>query len=159
MRAQHRGSCEDAVLAQFLYWKVKVLSRALSLCPTLCNPKHCSLPGFSVHGISQARILEWIAIPFSRGSCQPRDQTQVSCIPRNFFTIWVTRSHITFEQLSLHSLFQLSWPAFHFSWPSLDNYINCFWNIFWFPQILPILWLPLKYYFLQKACPDLPRLD
>ena len=49
------------------------------LCPTLCDPMDCSPPGSSVHGILQARILEWVAIPFSRGSSQPRDQTQVSC--------------------------------------------------------------------------------
>ena len=49
-------------------------------CPTLCNPMDCTLPGFFVHGILQARILEWVAIPFSRGSSQPKDQTQISCI-------------------------------------------------------------------------------
>ena len=48
-------------------------------CPTACDPINCSPPGSSVHGISQARILEWIAIPFPRGSFLPRDQTQVSC--------------------------------------------------------------------------------
>ena len=41
-------------------------------CPTLCDPMNCSLPSSSVHGILQARILEWIAIPFSRGTSQPR---------------------------------------------------------------------------------------
>ena len=46
-------------------------------CPILCNPMDCSPPGSSVHGISQARILEWIAISFSKGSSQPRDQTLV----------------------------------------------------------------------------------
>ena len=46
-------------------------------CSTLYNPMDCGPPGFSVHGILQARILEWIAIPFSRGSSQPRDQTLV----------------------------------------------------------------------------------
>ena len=59
-------------------------------CPTLCDPKSCSLPGFSVHGILQARILEWVAIAFSRGSSQPWDQTQVSCIAGRFFTVWAT---------------------------------------------------------------------
>ena len=49
-------------------------------CPTLYDPVYCSLPGFSVHKIVQARILEWDAIPFSRGSSQPRDQTQVSTL-------------------------------------------------------------------------------
>ena len=51
----------------------------------------CSLPGSSVHGISQARVLEWVAIPFCRGSSRPRDQTQFSCIKGKFFTIWATR--------------------------------------------------------------------
>ena len=51
-------------------------------CPTLCDPMDCSLPGSSVHGILQARILEWFAISSSRGSSQLRDQTQVFCIGR-----------------------------------------------------------------------------
>ena len=55
------------------------------------TPMDCSPPGSSVHGILQARIQEWVAIPFSRGSSQPRDQTWVSCIAGKFFTIWVTR--------------------------------------------------------------------
>ena len=54
---------------------------------TLCDPIDCSLPGSSAHGISQARILEWVAIPFSRESSQARDETQVSCIASSFFTI------------------------------------------------------------------------
>ena len=51
-------------------------------CPTLCDPMNCSPPGSSVHGILQARILEWVAISFSRGSSQPRDWTHVSCTGR-----------------------------------------------------------------------------
>ena len=57
------------------------------LCLTLCNPMDCSLPGFSVHGIFQARILEWVAMPSSRGSSQSRNQTQVSHVAGRFFTI------------------------------------------------------------------------
>ena len=57
------------------------------LCPTLCDPMDCSPPGSSVHGLLQARILEWLAITFSRRSSQPRDQTQVSCIAGGFFTV------------------------------------------------------------------------
>ena len=60
---------------------------AAQLCQTPCNPMDYNPPGFSVHGILQARILEWEAIPFSRGSSQPRDRTWVSC---SFFTIWDT---------------------------------------------------------------------
>ena len=48
----------------------------------LCDPRDCSLPGFSVHGISQARILEWVDISFSKGASRPRDQTHISCIGR-----------------------------------------------------------------------------
>ena len=66
-------------------------SEVAQLCPTLCDPMDCSLPGTSVHGIFQARILEWVAISFSRGSSQPMDQTQVSCIVGRHFTIWATR--------------------------------------------------------------------
>ena len=53
-----------------------------------CDPMDCRLPGSTVHGILQARILEWIAIPFSRGSSQVMNQTQVSHIAGRFFTNW-----------------------------------------------------------------------
>ena len=71
------------------HWKVKV--KVAQLCPTLCDPMDCSHPGFSVYGILQARILEWVAVPFSRGSALPRDWTGVSCIAGRFFTSWATR--------------------------------------------------------------------
>ena len=57
-------------------------------CPTLCNPMDCSLPGSSIHGIFQARVLEWAAISFSRGSSRPRDR---SCIADRRFTVWAMR--------------------------------------------------------------------
>ena len=66
--------------------KMKVL--VAQSCPTLCDPMNCSPPAFSVHEILQARILEWVAIPFSRGSYWPRDQTWVSCTAGKFLTIW-----------------------------------------------------------------------
>ena len=56
-----------------------------------CNPMDCSLPGSSVHGISQARILEGVSICFSRGSSWPRDQIRVACNAGRVFTDWVTR--------------------------------------------------------------------
>ena len=55
-------------------------------CLTICNPMDCSRPGSSVHGISQARMLKWLAISFSRESSQPRDQTLISYISGGFFT-------------------------------------------------------------------------
>ena len=63
-----------------------VLCSVARSCLTLCDPMD-----FTVHGILQARILEWVAVSFSRGSYQPRDQTQVSRIAGRFFTIWATR--------------------------------------------------------------------
>ena len=69
-------------------WKSE---RVAQLCPILCDPMDYSLPGSSVHGILQARILEWVVISFSRGSFQPRNRTQVSCTAGRFFTLWATR--------------------------------------------------------------------
>ena len=54
--------------------------------PTLCDPIDCSLPGSSVHEISQAKIPEYVAMPSSRGSSQPRDRTRASCIAGRFLT-------------------------------------------------------------------------
>ena len=56
-------------------------------CLTLCDPVDCSPPGFSLYEVLQLRILEWVAISFSRESSQPKDQTWVSCIAGRFFTI------------------------------------------------------------------------
>ena len=60
-------------------------------CRTLCNPMDCSLPGSSVHGIFQARVLDWVATAFSSRSSRPRDGTQVSHIVDRCFTVWATR--------------------------------------------------------------------
>ena len=71
----------------------------LQLCLTLCDPMDCSPPGSSLLGIFQARILEWVAIFFSRGSSRPRDRTCVSCISGRLFTIWATRERGNFLRL------------------------------------------------------------
>ena len=70
---------------------MKSESEVTQSCPTLCNPKDCSLPGSSTHGVFQAKVLEWVAISFSRGSSRPRDWTQVSRIVGRRFTVWATR--------------------------------------------------------------------
>ena len=72
------------MLVIILFMKVKLL--ATQSCLTFCNSMDCSLPGSSVHGFLQARILERVAFPFSRGSSQLGDQTQVSGIAGGFFT-------------------------------------------------------------------------
>ena len=77
----------------YLYTHMCVCTKLFQSCLTLCD---CSPPGRSVQGILQARILEWVAMPSSRGSSWPRDQTQVSCIASRFFTVWATReTHLT----------------------------------------------------------------
>ena len=67
--------------------KAKIdLVKVTQLCLTFCDPMD-----HTDHVILQARILEWVAVPFSRGSSQPKDRTQVSCITGRFFTSWATR--------------------------------------------------------------------
>ena len=67
-------------------------------CLTLCDPM-----GYTVHGILQARILEWVAFPFSRASSQPRDWAQVSCTAGRFFTSWATREAPVSLQSHIHT--------------------------------------------------------
>ena len=74
----------------FSFKCMKVKVSVTQSCPTLCDPMDCSPPDSSVPGILQARTLEWVAIPFCRGSSWPRDQTWVSCMAGRFFTIWAT---------------------------------------------------------------------
>ena len=71
-------------------------AKSLQSCLTLCDPTDCSPPGSSVHGLLQARILEWVAIPFSSRSFPFRDQTWLSCTADRFFTIWATIVFIFF---------------------------------------------------------------
>ena len=80
--------------------KVKVL--VVQSCPTPWGSMDCSLPGSSVHGILEARILEWIAILFSRGTFPLRDWTQISCIAGGFFTIWATFIYFLSLCLNFH---------------------------------------------------------
>ena len=86
-----------------------ILGEVARLCPTLCDPVDCSLPGFSVLGILQARILEWVTISFSRGSSRPRDGTQVSRIGGRRFNLWATRVQI--DNIFITRLFSLTWPG------------------------------------------------
>ena len=67
-------------ISPWSYRKLQVV--CAQSCPTLCDPMNCSLPGSSIHGILQARILEWVVIAFSRGSSRPRDSTCLTCISR-----------------------------------------------------------------------------
>ena len=86
--------CESSLAV--LYWAKEYVNLKFwcvrrSVVPDSCNPIDYSLPGSSVHGILQARILEWVAISCSRGSSWPRNQTWVSCIAGRLFTSWAMR--------------------------------------------------------------------
>ena len=81
----------------FIFYTSFVVVLIAQACLTLWDPVDCSPPGSPVHGILQARILEWVAMTSSRGSSQPRDWTQVSCIAGRFFTIWTTREALLYN--------------------------------------------------------------
>ena len=74
-------------------------SEVAQSCPTLCDHMDCSLRGSSIHGIFQARVMEWAAISFSRESSQPSDQTWVSHIADRHFTIWATKDIVGSRQI------------------------------------------------------------
>ena len=112
----------DALEYCFWAFMSHLHAKSLRLCPTLCNPMECSLPSSSIHGILQARILEWVVMPSSRGSSQPRDQTQVSHITGRFFTSWATREAQEYWSGSLYLLQkifptqELNWGLLHCRW-------------------------------------------
>ena len=132
-------------------------SESCSLCPTLCNPMD-----YTVHGILQARILEWVVIPFSRGSTQSRDRTQDSHIAGRFFTSWTTREAQEYwifpsqesNQDLLHCrqvLYQLSYQGSPIAFKNIkqrkpDSHLHL--NIYYF---LPFSWCHLPSFFLVYA--------
>ena len=79
-RVGHAEVSEHTCMHYIACFRYESESEVAQSCPTLCDPMDCSLLGSSIHGIFQARILEWVAISFSNGSSRPRDQTQVSFI-------------------------------------------------------------------------------
>ena len=112
-------SCMNQSLSFWLLFKSVVLrfwcasnhlkwSEGAQSCPTLCNPMVCSLQRSSIHGIFQARTLEWVAIYFSKGSSQPRDRTRVSGIVGRRFTIWGT-TEIHLRNLLKYRLLCFTW--------------------------------------------------
>ena len=105
------------------------------LCTTLCDPIDCSLPGFSIHGIFQARMLEWVAISSSRGSSWPWDRTRVSCIGRQILYHWV----IWESPQKFHRLRQfycpLLFPCYcksYLCYISWKLHVHCYYNKSWF---------------------------
>ena len=107
------------------------------MCPTLRDPMDHSPPGSSVHGISQARILEWVAISFSRGYSRPRDGTQFSCIAGKFFTIWATREtpfyHLHVYKCITIFFFENGYTIYPFGYLPTSLL-----KLFWFQSVWPI---------------------
>ena len=113
----------------------------LQPCLTLCHPMDCSLPDSSVHGISRQEYWSWYASPFSRGSFQPRDQTQVSRIAGRLFTVWATwevTSVNYFQKLNVNFILEML-PSLKRWWGSHQKQEACsgkhsmckcvFWNL------------------------------
>ena len=119
--------------------KVEVFHSCLTLCDSL---------DYAVHGIFQARILEWAAIPFSRESAQPRDQTQVFRIAGRFFTCWATRE--AQELLETLPNYFPKWP-YHFTF-SPAMYESFSFSTVWYPKRVLSALSPFP--FLLGAAPD-----
>ena len=105
-KSQTRLSDFTSFHFHFLCTNRKAKVKVTESCPTLCSPMDCSPPGSSVYRILQARTLKWVAISFSKGSSQPGDRTQVSCIAGRLFTVWATKEahiHIMNIQIMLLS--------------------------------------------------------
>ena len=128
-----RGSPSPALTTE-LPWRLQSVAALCSivcvlvtqLCLTLCDSTDCSPPCPSVHGLLQAGILEWVSMPFSRGSSRPRDRSWVSHIVGRFVTIWANRGALTFskiycscclyQKIFFHSSmsFLVLWYPFHY---------------------------------------------
>ena len=111
--------------------------------PILWDPMDCNLPGSSVHGISQARILVWVTISFSRGSACPRDQIHISCTGRGILYCWATREASLSVWTPSKALYLILYPKLFCSfslkkWPKIAEALQ--------PQNMnPTLGLGIKY--------------
>ena len=123
-------------------------SEVAQSCLTLCDLMDCSLPGSSVHEIFQARVLEWVAISFSRGSSQPRDRTRVSRIAGRRFTVWATREAHVWCLTSLQTI-----RAFVLSTDANLTSFRCSWHWTWDVYSKFIYGVFLKFCHLTKWTP------
>ena len=111
MRIHLRSTLLKKILSawyRMAYYRHYVPVLSFQSCPTLCDPMDCSPVGFSVHGILQAKMLEWVAAPSSQGSSWPRDWVHVSCIAGRFFTtepLGKPSRHCFVQQISVSNSF------------------------------------------------------
>ena len=123
-------------------------SEVAQLCLTLCDPVDCNLPGSSVHGILQARIVEWVAISFSRGSSRPRDWTRVSRLAGKHFNLWATIFPILlFSSISLYCSLRKVLFLLAILWNYSGVYIFPFSFAFNFSSFLSYLWILFRQQF------------
>ena len=93
--------------------------------PTFWDPLDCSLPGSSVHGILQARMLECLGISFSRGSSWSRDQTQTSCTVGRFFTVWDTKEAYVLPRECRYKLIKMTSTLTRHRLVFINHYYTC----------------------------------
>ena len=124
-------------MVTLIWLSVRSEVKVAQSCLALCNSMNCSLPGFSVHGILQTRILQWVAIPFSRGFSQPRDRTQVSHIVGRFFTVWATGEVISQNRIKLIFLY--------------DNLLVCFSVVLFSSSLIMTVLILLTRFLLHKV--------
>ena len=108
---QPQPEAEENNHYQITAWQRQSESEVAQSCLTLCDPMDCSPPGSCVHGILQARIPEWVAISFSRGSSRPRDRTQDSCITGRCFNLWATRESQQNTEVGYYFILQDTFPG------------------------------------------------
>ena len=126
-----------------------LLCSLLPSCLTVCNLMDCSPPGSSVHGILQARILEWVAIFFSRGSCQPRDQTLILSWLLHCRWILYLLSHVCAVCIQYNDcsefvlIFWLIWEQSRRLWTRVASHSVCSFVCFWCHQAIVFFSLPM----------------
>ena len=125
------------------------------LCPTLCDPVDCNPSGFSIHGILQARILEWVAMPLSRGSSQSRNWSSVS--KGRFITIWATREALSVCYNCTHThTYRIAWDNYRFNISEILKRVNTYTKklsiVYLKFRFLHLIWQPWLYLF-TRVCP------
>ena len=115
--------CHHLLYSEHLWWcSISYCCLVTKMFPTLCDPMDCSLPGSSFHWIFEARIPEWIPIPFSSEYSLPRDRTQVQCIEDQLFTNWAYQGGCSISQNALLSTLRFVVSSWCLLWLAFSPY-------------------------------------
>ena len=126
-------------------------AQSFQLCLTLCSPMDCRLPDSSLHGILQARILEWVAISFSRGSFRPRDQTCVSYISCIYHQrhlgspLTFSVALDTFQVPTTCCQWLPHWPCRHRALPALQRVLQAMEGLQNLPSTMQLVYIPISF--------------